>query len=350
MKRNTAQNGAINANELANVLAQTIASVFAGLGIVQVNTHPSSVPNSAAKVTQRPAQNNIVASVPRRPATQTATRTETRTAQASQTLRTAQVPDFGDFYVKVGDKAGYRPNRSKLPQGMFEGFDAIVCNLPTGESVVCNKDVEGRGRLNKAQLDSMRVEAGHTLVFTRVEDGVFDVEIVGDAQTQTRTQAQRPAARRNTSPVLDLPDLDDEFWADDNTQAQTQTRANGKVKRARSAAQLANDAKLRERANMRVECVECGAELTLLQSRREGSGYVCKGQHMQSVSRARHVAVRPTQAQKRVEARREENHTNAATKQTQYAQTHTRAGIASVPQSSSVRRPKTGYTVPTRRA
>lgn len=222
-----AQNNMIEANEVARIIAdatskaiaQTIPSViadtFARLGIVAINTHPTSVPQSST-VTHSQAPVNK----PSRP---------TAPAPVKVTQGTDERPNYGDFSCKVG------ANRTKLPMGMFEGFANIILIMPDGVERGLNTDKEGRARLQVSETNRIGAYEGngHHLVFTRVdgEPGVYDVSIYTPKalrQSMVNVRDIRPVA---PSPI----NLEGAFDA---------PPAQGKVKRPRSAAQLANDARL----------------------------------------------------------------------------------------------------------
>jgi hypothetical protein len=195
MKPNNNNNMSMSASELARVLTETITQTFVNLGIVQVIAHPSSVPTTqpASRVTApkvnvtgqvtapsiRKAQGNTVAPV-----------TRAQTAQPSARVTHPQ-PNFGDDSCVVGE------NRTKLPKGIFDGFEGIVLRFADGREHGIKTDVEGRGRLTRNQTDDIGAyhSEGHHLVFVRDDEfgNVYDVHIWAEGSANSRRAHVAPA-------------------------------------------------------------------------------------------------------------------------------------------------------------
>jgi hypothetical protein len=128
----------------------------------------------------------------------------------------------GQFFSHVGasQREGYDvPMRIKTPAGLFDAgdgrlFEFVVLNLPNGESVnlyptAVNGNSGGqaaslRGRLSDPQIRAIGIRAGQTIVYTRVDDGVFDVSVQGKAQiaaprVSTPTTARKATANKATN-------------------------------------------------------------------------------------------------------------------------------------------------------
>jgi hypothetical protein len=195
---NNKQNAPMSASDLASLLTEVITNTFVNLGIVQVNTHPASVPTQAraqAQITHKPSQSarisapKISVSAPKvnvtgasrgnaagitKPTLTRATGEQFRAPRVTQTT-THTKPNFGFDSCVVGE------NRTKLPKGIFEGFDGIILRFADGREHGMNTDVEGRGRLTRNQTDEIGAyySEGHHLVFERDPEyaNVYDVII-----------------------------------------------------------------------------------------------------------------------------------------------------------------------------
>jgi hypothetical protein len=230
---NNNNNMSMSASELARVLTETITQTFVNLGIVQVIAHPSSVPSqvnvTGAKVTKpqaqvsapsvRKAQGNAVAPVTR------------AQAQTSQARVTHPQPNFGDDSCVVGE------NRTKLPKGIFDGFEGIVLRFADGREHGIKTDVEGRGRLTRNQTDDIGAyhSEGHHLVFVRDEEfgNVYDVHIWAEGTERVR--------RAHVAPAVAVPQV--------APVKAGQGQGNGKgSKKPATQAQLAARAKFSQRA------------------------------------------------------------------------------------------------------
>jgi hypothetical protein len=233
---NKQANTILDANTLAQILAQSLTNTLAALGVVQVTAHPSSVP-SQAQVTKATVPN--ITGADKRTQQQSTNGAAVKRTQ-SQAHVQADVPNYGDFHCKVG------ANRSKLPMGLFDDpntgadFEGITLRLPNGVEHWVKTDGEGRGRLTLNQTDSFGAHEsqGHILVFTRDEEyaNVYDVSIwAGKGHAVARPSvAETYSAPRVTRPQA--------------AQSVPSTQAtSAPMKKARSAAQLANDEKLRNR-------------------------------------------------------------------------------------------------------
>lgn len=200
---------------------------------------------------------------------------------------TRNVPAFGDFHCHVGQSAdGSRVSRAKLPMGMFEGYSSIIINLPDGTWTQVNCDAEGRGRLSKGDLDKLRVPANSTLVFTSLGEGQFDL-FVGPSDEPV--QVSNPVSRGPKLPTkAKAPSIESLFGAKGPTLPN--------APKQRSAAQLANDAKLRDMALAR------------------------KAQNAAPVlNTPQYVVVAPKGRQVKIEATRAANRQNAGNNQKAYA-------------------------------
>jgi hypothetical protein len=159
-KTSNNNNLSLSASELVRVLTETITQTFVNLGIVQVIAHPTSVPN----VVPTQAQVTKPVIVP------TVTTPKTHTPHSS-----GNEPNFGDGSCIVGE------NRTKLPKGIFDGYEGIVLRFPDGHEHGIKTDSEGRGRLTLNQTNEIGAyhSQGHHLVFIRdIEYGnVYDVVI-----------------------------------------------------------------------------------------------------------------------------------------------------------------------------
>jgi hypothetical protein len=242
---------------------------------VAINVHPHSVPPVQAQTRETAQAPRVSAPSEVAPKAQTAPRKVAK-----------DVPTYGDFHATVttGDNG-----RTKLPSGLFDGFTAIVLNLPDGSSIEVEIDGEGRGKLTRKQVAQTGAVAGDMLVFTRVADGVFDVNVEagkGLHRESVAPKAQTPAPTpARQAPRVNAPSV------------------NSFEQASQKAEKVATPAQLRARAAFAAAAKQRSREA---QARKEGNG-------------PNYVKTQPTPAQARVEATRKTGHKQASANQRNFA-------------------------------
>lgn len=230
----------------SDTFAQTFAAMLAGLGIVQVNAHPESVPPVAAqrvtraqRVTSTPAPvaeihagldymtKETHPGVPRadRKAFNQALFKVKREAQASdaptpaKVTRRASAPARQESAAPASrvTHARTRPAsvksdvptvtvsdtyRTRLPKALFDAGDGrafaeIILVLPSGEEESVTCDAEGRSRVPSAWLG----DAGQTIAFVAEAAGVYICTVTDAGQASARVTHARPAARQTVAPA-----------------------------------------------------------------------------------------------------------------------------------------------------
>jgi hypothetical protein len=231
MSKTKQTNQTLDANKLIDAIVTasaeaqraSLTTLFAALGIAQIQSHPASVPTAAPAVTRptmvtsklvltRPTAQNesgmiLVPVTPDAPATiaEAMNRHDARKGKSSG-LRAAEritemrededlnEPDFGDGHCRVGKGNG----GTKLPKAIFTGYDGVILRMPNGEEHTIRTDVEGRGKLTLKQTDDIGAyrSEGHFLVFIRDAEygNVYEVIVWSGRKTVPATRRAAPLA------------------------------------------------------------------------------------------------------------------------------------------------------------
>jgi hypothetical protein len=168
-------------------------------------------------------------------------------------------PTNAELYSKIGVR---KDSRMTLPVGMFREYTRVVLIFPNGAEIAADKDVEGRGRISrKFALENSGAVAGQYLTYHPRGGGYFIVSVTG---TPAPVSQVAPIAQNvPAAPVVSsFADSWARIFGGATAAPAAQTSQNGaapeKVKKPRSAKQLANDERLRTEAKNRKAAAASG--------------------------------------------------------------------------------------------